>query len=474
MSSNSGVIVNRSNDTSPFFQALQSRNSKSLPELYSAEVNTESAAQSVVEVESSSAAGMSRTVRIELPRYGLLNRLYLHTRFAAAVGTASAANYISQIPWLGAMIIKEARLSYNGATLQKTDGFQIVADIMKNGTAHELRHLQELLGGYDANSGSLGAHAASKFGNATGTGVGTSARSIAGGSGANDGKQDFYCPLDFYFSAKHSPNRALDLSVLSSPVILEIDIEASSNVFKGQGTGVAAPLITNVSAMCYMTELDLEVEKNYRALSYQAGGSPLTQIGFNTERVVVASSISVANPDKVVDVQLNQFTGNIYKLIVYAVKSDNFGSNLTRIRPGIIQEIQLKATGTNIVNQDNLQNKEAILESYHTGGNFYPLAGNTPYVNINMSPGNFYELNFKKPYDMSKVSNSGSVALGQLSVPTLRVVLQGHTNTGQFGSAPTPLGSTYDADIHVIAYSTSLMSYNTNASGSTSIRMISN
>ena len=60
MSSNSAVVVNRSNSVSPFYQALKSRNSKSMPELYSAEVNTEASAQSVVEVESSSTAGYSR------------------------------------------------------------------------------------------------------------------------------------------------------------------------------------------------------------------------------------------------------------------------------------------------------------------------------------------------------------------------------------------------------------------------------
>ena len=475
MSSNSGVIVNRSNDTSPFFQALQSRNSKSLPELYSAEVNTESAAQSVVEVESSSSAGTSRTIRIELPRYGLLNRVYLHTVFSPMTGTETTAHYIKQVPFLGAAVIKEARLSYNGATLQKTDGFQIVADIMKNGSDKEIKHLQELLGGYDANTGTLSGvtgASLSKFGNAGGTGVGTSHRSMVG-TGANNGIQDFYCPLDFYFSAKHSPNRSLDLSVLSSPVILEIDVESSANLFLATNSGVGAPTLTNISAMCYMTELDLEVEKNYRALSYQAGGSPLTQIAFNTERVVVASNVSVTSSDEVVDVKLNQFTGNVYKLVIYCVKTDNFATNLSRIKPLAIQEIQLKATGTNIVNQDNLQNKEAILESYHSGGNFHPLASNVPYTNIDFNPSNIYELNFKKPYDMSKVSNSGSVALGQLSVPSLRVVLQGSGNTGQFGADAVTTGS-YSADIHVVAYSTSLMSYNTNASGSTSIRMIQN
>jgi len=513
MSSNSGVIINRSNETSPFFQALASRNSKSLPELYSAEVNTESAAQSVVEVESSSSAGYGRTLRIELPRYGLLNKLYLHTRFGPSTGTPAVAKFTQQIPFIGAMCIREARIMYNGAVLQKTDGFSIVADMWKNSSEVEKKHLQELLGAFDATSSP---QLASVISGTVATDADKYSETIARRcinsavtGNHNDGVQDFYCPLDYYFSAKHSPNRALDLSVLSSPCVLEIDMESQDNLFKATDAQITAnPALLNVSAMCYLTELDLEVEKNYRALSYQAGGSPLTQLAFNSERVVVSTGITHGAPDQTIDVKLNQFTGNVYKLVVYAVLADNFPTNLHRIRPGSIKEIQLKATGTNIVNQDNLHEKEGILESYHCGGNYNPvgsdlqaefsatafaavastttraqlglvgnqirtaIAGAEWSHNITCNPQNFYEINFKKPYDMSKVSNSGSISVGQLSVPSLRMKLAGSTSNGQFGAQPNVLGAA--VDIHVIAYSTSLVSYNTNSSGSTSIRMIQN
>ena len=344
------------------------------------------------------------------------------------------------------------------------------------------------------------------------------------GSGAHDGITAFYCPLDFYFSAKHSPNRALDLSVLASPVTLEVDFEAVGNCWSEVGTTSVLPVISNVSAMCYLTELEMEVEKSYRALSYQAGGSPLTQISFNQERVIVATGLTHGTSDTVVDIKLNQFTGNVFKLCVFAVLADDFATNDHRIRPGSIKEIQIKATGTNIVNQDNLSNKEAILESYHTGGEFLPLAqdlgtavagtnkltfaiaGNKTVAgdvtvtdngdvtgaqvkavagalaqivkgtdwdyNIDCNPQNFYEITFKKPYDMSKVSASGSCAFGALSVPSLRVTIAGSDDNGQFGSKPNVLGGA--CDIHCVAYSTSLMSYNTNSSGSTNIRMIAN
>ena len=474
MSSNSGVIVNRSNSVSPFFQALKSRNSKSLPELYSSEVNTESVAQSRVEVESSSTANYGRTLRIELPRYGLLNKLYLHTRFGPASGTHSTTAYAQGVPFIGAMCIREARITYNGQTLQKTNGYTIVSDLWKHSSDREKKHLQEMIGGYEASTGTVsGVNTANKYSEDMG------ARSAPGGTLSHDGIQDFYAPLQFYFDAKHSPNRALDLSVLSSPVILEVDMEAVGNCWTTTSGGVTAsivsPTLDNVSALCYLSEMDSEVEKSYRALTYQNGGSPLTQLSFNTEHIVVASNVTLDATDVTMDIKLNQFTGSVYKLVVFVTGSAAFATgHAHRIRPGAISEIQLKATGTNIVNQSSLQDKESILESYHSGGEFYPKNNDEDqwWSTIICNPNNFVELNFKKPYDMSKVSASGSVAFGALSVPSLRVVLQGDTNRGQFGAQDFNLGA--NADIHVIAYTTSLMSYQTNASGSTNIRMIQN
>lgn len=511
MSSNSGVIVNRANETSPFYQALKSRNSKSLPELYSAEVNSESAAQSVVEVESSTAPSLSRTVRIEMPRYGLLNRLYLHTVFSAAGGTVSASAFVKQVPFIGAMCIREARLMYNGSVLQKTDGFSIVSDLWKHSSNLEKKKLQELIGAYDCLSGSTMVNTADEFNE----NQEQRSKSFA---------QDFYCPLDFYFSAKHSPNRALDLSVLANPVILEVDLESSANIFKVVGSGATAPTLSNISAMCYLTELDPEVEKSYRALSYSPA-SPLTQLAFNTERVIVSSGNAITTGDLTIDVKLSQFVGSVYKLVVFATAQDSFAGNEYRLRPATIKEIQLKATGTNLINQDNLQKKEAILESYHSGGDYHaksedigattdaqftdinidtsgstgPLEDGTQSLiataavnavkgsewdyNIKCNASNFYELVFKKPYDMSKVSASGSVAMGQLSIPSLRCKVAG-SSSGQFGAKSEVLGGASGTvgsaennqtfDIHVVAYTTSLISYNTNSQGSTNIRQIMN
>lgn len=465
MSSNSGTIINRANATAPFLNAIKSRNSKSLPELYSAEVNTEPMAQSRVEVESSSAAGYNRTMRISLPRYGLLNRLYLHTKFGAADYAESGTNAVQFVPFIGAFAYREIRLMYNGSVLAKLNPETIVSDLWKNSTTREKKHLQELLGAFKT--------ASSSFANSGGRNSGTNANRQVVATG-HDGLSDYYCPLDFFFSAKHSPNRALDLSVLANEVILEVDVEASSNIWKTDGTVTAIPTLDNVSAVCYLTEFDVETEKQYRSLQYQAGGSPLTQLAFDTTHVVVASNVSHSTNDTAIDIKLNQFTGQVYKLVVYATLTDNFATNRHRIVPGSIKEIQLKATGSNIYNSDELDKKEDLVESYHNGGDFISFNedDDTYAVMSDCNPLNFYEINFKHPYDMSKVSASGSVALGQLSVPTLRVVVPGSAANAGFGGLQKVLAAA--VDIHVVAYHTTLISYNTNTSGSTHIRQIMN
>lgn len=474
MSSNSGVIVNRANETSPFFAAIKSRNSKSLPELYSSEVNTEAAAQSRVEVESSSAVGYSRTMRISLPRYGVLNQVYLHSRFGGSTTSGTAANTtgVNSIPFIGAFAFREVRLVYNGSVLEKFSPFSIISDLWKHADENERHHLVEMLGGleHDA-SGALGfSHTANK------SLMKNSQRCLnttASGTTPYKGVQDFYLPLQFWFDAIHSPNRGLDLSVLANEVILEVDVEASSNIWLkivNSGSETATiPEITNVSAVCYLTEFDQETEKMYRSLTYQPGAAPVTQIGYQSEHVVVANNVSRATA---IDIKLNQFVGQVYKLVVYAVLTDAYTTNKNRFRPVSLSEIQLRAVGTNIFNQDNLTDKEAILESYR-GKSKFKILGTVKTGNANeytiCNPGHIYELNLKKPMDLSKVSASGSMALGQLSVPSLRVVVE---QVADYGSEANIAGG--NVDVHVVAYSTALYSYATNTSGSTNIRVITN
>ena len=468
MSSNSGTILNRSNDHSPFMNAIKSRNSKSLPELYSSEINTEKMAQSKVEVESSSAPGLGgRTLRIALPRYGILNRLYVHTRFGGAVYTVSSTtNGVTTVPFLGAFFAKEYRIMYNGSILAKMNPHTLVSEMWKHSSQREKLKLKELLGGYNCPA-AVGT-------NITHNGVGADVYGRFAAAGALGGIQDFYLPLDMWFSSIHSPNRGLDLSVLANECVLEIDTETESNLFIKHGTVGTMPTLLNCSAVCYLTELDMDTEKQFRSLQYSMG-SPLTQLAYDTSHIIVSGNTAhTAGTDTVIDVKLNQFSSQVFKLVVYATMTDNFATNRHRLQPIVLNEIQIKATGSNIYNADNLNRKEDILEAYQNGGDMYSASvGDYGFEDIACNPQGFYEISFKHPQDFSKVSASGSCAFGQLSTPSLRVVVGGDV---AFGAQSNNIASSssHPVDLHVIAYSTTLISYNTNSSGSTNIRQIMN
>ncbi len=469
MATNSGVIINRANDHSAFFNSIKSRNSKSLPELYSSEVNTEACAYSRVEIESSSAVGFSRTMRLALPRYANLNKLYLHSTFSG--GTASSAFSatvgIHNVPFIGALLGKEYRLVYQGQVLAKLTPEAIIADLWKHSNDREKKKLQELLGAYNCKAAASSSH------NHTANRVSADpeARWISG-SAPNDGVCDFYCPLRFWFDASMSPNRLLDLGVLANEVILEVDVESQTNLFIGDSGIATLPSLTNLSAVCYLSEMSDDTLKSYRSLSYTPGGQPLSQIGFDTTHVIAESGVSHTSGTATdVEIKLNQFQGQIFKMYVWAQLNTVFpGASRARVLPVPLDEVSLKATGSSIFTADELSDKEALLESLHNGGDFYGVdqASTSIAASCAVNPMNIMEINFKKPYDFSKISASGSVSFSQLSVPSLKVSISGRRQFGALNTKP----ATGSYDIHVVAYHTALYSYSTNTSGSTNIRQI--
>ena len=472
MSANSAIVINRSNETSPFYNALKSRNSKSLPELYSSEINTEAAAQSRVKISSSTTPGYSRTVRIPLVRYGMLNRLYLHSQFSKAGGTPAGDAAVEAVPFIGAFVGKEYRLMYQGQVICKTTPWEIIAYNWKYGTDRERNLLQEMLGAFNIDGTASGVPAS-----ADRASVHPSNRVIAG-AGRITGIQDFYLPLDFFFSSKWSANRNLDLSVLANEVTLEIDVDSASNLWHVTKVADAqAPTLDTLEAVCYLTELNLEVEKTFRSLQYAAGAAPTTQLCFNTEHMIVASGIDHNSADTVIEVKLNQFSGSVQKFLVWAQLVDDFGTNKDRIRPCALNELQLKAVGTNIYNADKLQEKEELLEIYNQGGQFKSLGeteATSGWADIECNPQFIYCINLKKPLDMNPCSASGSISMGQLSTPSLRLNVAGVAGA-PFGTMPNlQTGGAVKLEVHVVAYMTTLVSYQTNSSGSTNIRMINN
>ena len=247
MSSNSATVINRTNQHSPFFNALASRNSKSIPELYSAENNSEPTAFSKVEVETSSSVGYSRTIRTILPRHGMLNKLYVRSVFGpGAHATISGATHqIQAVPFLGAAFCSEYRLMYSGSVLCRLHPETIISNLWKHGTQREKSKLVEMLGGFEVIA--AGTPVANKF---AANAVANKSR-WAVGTGQNTGICEFYVPLDFWFSSKWSNNRPLDLSILAGEVTLEMDIQAQSNCFITTGSEIEpSSCLKYITIMC--------------------------------------------------------------------------------------------------------------------------------------------------------------------------------------------------------------------------------
>jgi len=479
--------------------------------LYASEVNTASQAKSRVRLVSSSNPGYSRTLRIPLGRYGMLNRLFLHTTWSAGGGTLSTTTVGTEpVPAIGAFCWSECRLVSQGATIAKIDPYTLVAELMTNSSDEDLKKHQELLGLFDC-KGSAGV-----AGDADKDARNPALRVIAG-TAPNDGITHYYCELPFWFSRRN--NLALDLGILANEVQLEIDIESQSNIWKeiGSAGDHTFPALSEAEVLCYITELDDATEKEFRSLTYSPG-QPVTQLAYNNSHSLVGSAIDHASSsvNTKFALKLNQFSGLVQKLYVFGVTTDTFQTNSHRFRPIQLSNLKLTANGSEIYKLEELTNKEDIVEALVnqtrwrgssigatcvTGTNkvTFGQSGDVAYTNtaptnaqatafanaiikevedqnyqgiqdFSFVPNHVYVISFKNPFDFSKVSCNGVASFDQLSLPTL----EGEITTKADGFHANVLagsGST-KVDIHVCAVNQSLVSYITNSAGSTTIRMI--
>ena len=517
MSANSAQVVLRANLSSPFNAAIKQRSSNSGLRgnafLYQSETNTVNQARSKVRIVSTTNPGFSRTMRIPLSRHGLLQRLVLHATWNGhAVSPSGASNHIGAVPNLGVAFCSEYRIVCEGQTIARLDSFGVLTNLYCNSSNEDLVKHQVLLEGYDDNTGALTAQncKADKDG-------------IYGGNhwaGTTADDLHTYFDMPWWFSKKQ--NLVLDLGVLANQVYLECDVEASANCFKKTGTATV-PTLGELEVIQYITELSPDATKVYRSAQYSLG-SPLTEIVFNTTHSIVASAISHTADATAFSVRLNQFSGQVKKLIVFAVVADDYATNHHRLRPIALNNLKLKASGTDIWELEDMEDKEQILESVINGTRWcggentrptcvtgsdkitFGVAGDVAAVdnigsessghtaaqlalangiieeyehrndkfgqlkNFAFDPQNVYCVDFSSIYDYSAVSANGSVDMAQLNSAELSGTIP--SSAKGYNQHTLAHGAAVKVDIHVIAYNETLLSYITNSAGSTMIRMI--
>lgn len=456
----SASVMLRANENSSLYNSLKSRDSaiggRGNPFLYSSEQNFAPAVKTKVEVGTQNTAGYDRVVKIELPNYGMLNRLYLKTKYSARSGSAGATDGVALRRFAG-VPFDEARLVYQGTTIARVSYEYVVARLLTETDDRRLGLLNEMLQGdhvvHLAASNNF-THSADKWSAAP------EARTIAG-SGAIDGTQCFYCPLEFWF--QESLSRNIDLGVLSSPLTLEIDMKSQSKnhgVITTAGTGCD---IAEMKAICYMWEQHADEERAFRSVTYKPSGAPLTQIGFSTTHHVEGNvSHSVAGT-----IKLNDFSGQIQRLYVFAVLS----ASATSATIGqdwdfkSFENLTLRSTGTDVYKMEKLgSEKVRMLEWFNTNNPHVAKMG-ASLATSDSRADLIYCISFKEGWN-NRGSADGSLCGGTMSIPTLHYTFAS-SNEEQSGTAPAG-----NCDIHIISENINLISYITNANGSTHLRSL--
>ena len=460
----SASVMLRANENSSLYNSLKSRDSaiggRGNPFLYSSEQNFAPAVKTKVEVGTQNTAGYDRVVKIELPNYGMLNRLYLKTKYSAGTHTASATVGVALRRFAG-VPFDEARLVYQGTTIARISYEYIVARLLTETDDRRLGLLNELIQG---NHCSHVSHANTNNFESTLTKWSANPEERSGvGSGVNDGTQCFYCPLEFWF--QESLSRNIDLGVLSSPLTLELDMKSQSknhSVIHTAGTGCG---IAEMKAICYMWEQHADEERAFRSVTYKPSGAPLTQIGFSTTHHVEGNvSHSVAG-----SIKLNDFSGQIQRLYVFA----SLSASVTSATVGqdwdlkAFESLTLRSTGTDVYKMEKLgTEKERMVEWFNTNNPHVAKMGSSLATVTNpVRTDLIYCISFKEGWN-NRGSADGSLCGGTMSIPTL------HYSFGASGADQSGKDAGGAVDIHIISENINLISYITNANGSTHLRSL--
>ena len=471
-------VVQRANNSSNLYATIKSRGSNSGPAgcgyIYASEVNQCPCWRHKLKVTPQNSAGYDRTVRFELPNYGFLENVFLETVFAANSGMtvdgADGTTSEAALCWgAGAFVFSEVRLVFRGQEVAKLTSDYLVMRHLQDLSEERLDNFLDMIGGLP---------------------VGT--QNTVGGAGANDrtgryklaqAAQRYYCPLSFWFAETRS--RALDLSILHSPITIEVDVRPYSKVKEFTTDAGASEIgLSEINLQCHMAELPAPELKMFRDVSYKPGGEPLSQLGYDI--LTSVHTVTVTDNSGVHKIKLNDFSGLVQRLYIFAADSDDRSANRYLQTETGITKVVLESVDQEIWEREN-QGYESIagvhssITSEKTGSatTVLHMTGERlmdryirpsrnlekPFIALdsasagaNVIPSAIHTINFKSDWDQ-RTSATGAVSFGTLHNPTLSVTFD---TTGISGNY----------DIIVIAELNNMILYQTNGAGATSIRRI--
>ncbi len=463
-------VITRANQNSSLYNTIKARNSKQDVYDYnvSGEKNICEVVRSKVIVNSTSTMNATgqQTLKFELPNYGLLEDLYLKTKFTsgtAGQNVADGSKGIALTNFCGAYAMTKCRLVFQGSTIFEWSPEWIITSQYTRATRERAGQLNLMLGGdvIGVENNDIAARTGRRL-----------ISSVAGGT-------ELMAPLKAFWN--DSLGRNFDLYSLNSKVHLEVDYRSNALAHEEIDDTAMAQQYAGAELVCYLAELSPEALSAYQSRNF-VPGSVSSQLGFTTTHfselitspVLVTGSSSVGNK-----IKLNSISGLVRRLYVYAnLESDETAKKY--FNPKKIARVKLLANNQVIHEQDEFMllgaDDATTSNGYKTDGIVEMFRNNLPmsFSDSTALPaaGDYAPAVVGGTADMSRVcvinfgyspddysSADGSVSFSQMNNIELELF---------FGSE----ASTNNHNVHIVAEMLTANTYNVSSTGAITFKSI--
>ncbi len=463
-------VITRANQNSSLYNTIKARNSKQDVYDYnvSGEKNICEVVRSKVIVNSTSTMNATgqQTLKFELPNYGLLEDLYLKTKFTsgtAGQNVADGSKGIALTNFCGAYAMTKCRLVFQGSTIFEWSPEWIITSQYSRATRERAGQLNLMLGGdvIGVENNDIAVRTGRRL-----------ISSVAGGT-------ELMAPLKAFWN--DSLGRNFDLYSLNSKVHLEVDYRSNALAHEEIDDTAMAQQYAGAELVCYLAELSPEALSAYQSRNF-VPGSVSSQLGFTTTHfselitspVLVTGSSSVGNK-----IKLNSISGLVRRLYVYAnLESDETAKKY--FNPKKIARVKLLANNQVIHEQDEFMllgaDDATTSNGYKTDGIVEMFRNNLPmsFSDSTALPaaGDYAPAVVGGTADMSRVcvinfgyspddysSADGSVSFSQMNNIELELF---------FGSE----ASTNNHNVHIVAEMLTANTYNVSSTGAITFKSI--
>ena len=476
-------IIQRANQNSSLYQSIKARNSKQnvfdYPVMGESNICEIARSKEIVLPSTTMGAQNQTTLKFTLPNHGLLEDMYLKTKFSTpgADGTnhTDAGHGVALSEWAGAWAWTKCRLVKSGVTIWECTPEWVMASQYSRATREKSLQLDAMMGG-----GFVGAE-------------GDTVPAITGRRlvASTAGGIELIAPLKGFWS--DGLGRGLDLYSLNSVVHLEVDYRANSQVHEVLETAGNFLGYDGAELICYLTELAPEQLVSYQARNY-VPGSVTSQLGFTTTHFseAIASPVLITGSSTTGNkIKLNSISGLVRRLFCFSTLDSDITANkyfnlkgLARVRllannSVVHEQLNSSVYDTQSATASNGYKGDPAMEAFHNnlpmayggvlpagfspaeGGAVVPGVGSIAHIgggNCDMS--RLCVINFAfNPDDYA--SADGCVSFQQISGggPELEVFFD-------------TLASTNPHHVHVVAEILTINTYNTSATGSISFKSL--